>query len=986
MAHSRASLAESGENTSFVAHPSTGLTTRSMSRRSLAGGVSSVRELEGDMQPPSRTITSTAARIPRSRTINDDSSTSSSLSRNRTPGTLSRPTLTSKAVAGVPASTRPRRVLADHNTASTGSLNSANRGVRSPPKRGRLSRAEAGQMTGMGIVRAGPAVQGRSGQMALPRATSSSAATVDSVSDPFSTAFVRPTFDFEISAERGSRAAGMDQIRVVKPLPSDEVVENRRRKVSGEYDGDRMDAEDHEDFRMPAPTAINPFDLTSPKKKRPVATAPRSPQRVPHSAGDEKPVLQLVDLNPTSAAFLPIPPFSPNRGALSPRTLTGKTSSLVTVATGTVRRKLADIESSSEEDELDFLSPRKKPRQIAPSPVAHKPGPSAFPPRQPPQPAGLRSPPPKKKLPSSAKIHAPVHAGPRPPVPSTQREPASAAMQRTSGRAFPLPDLTSLPIPPIPTSKLPRSQPLSSLSSSTAAPTPPSALAHFAPTASEVTNRILPSSLTGPNQAPKLARSTRSSTGLSSIARPAALPVTASSTASGSSSRLPRPAARVIPPPPPPHVSPALPAMAANGSMALDAPSSANVADLSIASVSTVTSTKSEETARRLANLQSMLSRLQMPASRRTSGGSDASMSMSMSMISAPMARDYEVPTAPPAEEGPSRRSSHPRGQTRISSGNIASASTTVAAAGGARRRSSVAVRGPGGIVNTSTALASASFSGAPSISSASAPNLGGSVTRRTSSGYSNSSFSFDTSLIAEASGLGEQQHGGGKSMALRGVSAFVDVRTAEGDDSSMIFTDMLRSMGARVTTRPSSLTTHIIYKSGRPSTLHFFRTLAPARRPHLVGIAWVVRCAEVGSHVDEASFKIDDVEGEKENRGIAKGQSRTSAAGEVKTGEKREIGAMAQAALGLSSGTGAKGAGPNKRRRSMEPKALAALNNSMSAPASADNALKASIAASIERARRKSLLYAPKVGSPLAKRVFVMPDAPSTEEMDEDE
>lgn len=33
----------------------------------------------------------------------------------------------------------------------------------------------------------------------------------------------------------------------------------------------------------------------------------------------------------------------------------------------------------------------------------------------------------------------------------------------------------------------------------------------------------------------------------------------------------------------------------------------------------------------------------------------------------------------------------------------------------------------------------------------------------------------------------------------LKGVVAFVDVKTADGDDASMIFSDMLRSLGAKV-------------------------------------------------------------------------------------------------------------------------------------------------------------------------------------------
>jgi len=107
---------------------------------------------------------------------------------------------------------------------------------------------------------------------------------------------------------------------------------------------------------------------------------------------------------------------------------------------------------------------------------------------------------------------------------------------------------------------------------------------------------------------------------------------------------------------------------------------------------------------------------------------------------------------------------------------------------------------------------------------------------------------------------------------------------------------------------------------------------------------------------------------------------------------------ATAQAALGLGGSAptkggkdGAAGAGAGRRRKSMEPKALAALGNGASGSGSAsgqagsgaqgggnarDAALKASIAASIERARRKSLQFRPLVGSPLAKRVFVMPDA----------
>lgn len=160
--------------------------------------------------------------------------------------------------------------------------------------------------------------------------------------------------------------------------------------------------------------------------------------------------------------------------------------------------------------------------------------------------------------------------------------------------------------------------------------------------------------------------------------------------------------------------------------------------------------------------------------------------------------------------------------------------------------------------------------------------------------------------MISDASVMDEPtiKASGGASSVLYGVVAFVDVRTAEGDDSGMIFVDMLKNMGARVsrtfaspsallaradrdalqvTTRPSSLTTHVIYKSGRPSTLQFVRSCA--RPPRVVGIAWVVRCAEIGKKADEKAFVVveDKKEMEKENSLFAIGAGKTAPAQKVR-------------------------------------------------------------------------------------------------------
>ncbi|GAA6013584.1 hypothetical protein JCM10207_004782 [Rhodosporidiobolus poonsookiae] len=987
MASSRPSSASSTPFSSSSA------VTRSMSRRSLAAGQAGAL---GENSTASGLAGPLSSRLPASKTHDSLSTASSNISRSRTSSAAASKT------ASLTSSARPRRVLTSHNSSGASSSTTASfkprtassaastNLVKSPPRRGRLSRAQASQMSGMGVVRAGPAVQGRSPSKSASAPTLGGTGGVRSENDPFSTAFVRPTFDFEVSVER---VHGVGQQREVRPLPSGEAVESRR-KTGGlgamkmDEDGcarDRMYAD--EEDSLPLPTATNPFDLTSPKKR--ADGPPRSPTKGFLAIPAPVPTAMDVD-GPTSFSMQPSSPF---RGALSPRTLSGRTFPPETNAskTGSVRRKLDEVDLSSDEDddELDFLSPRKKARPTMPSP-APAPAPSAssvaLPPPAPRQP-GLRSPPPKKKLPSSAAVRAQVQAAAGSTSMAALRassQPASVAMQRTSGRAFPLPDLTAVGPP---TSKLPRSLPIQSLDAVQPVAPPPTLPAVEA---AEPKNRILPPSLTGPNLSTAVSQPmTRSGRAMSIVGRPAALASTMAPPPAGTS-RLPRPAPRAA------VAAAAVPPPSTDTSMAIDVPStsSADLSTLSTTSTSTVTSTRSEETARRLANLQSMLSRLQMPASRRTSGGAgNASItSTSMSMAVGDTSRESSVPIAPPAESAPVRRTSVGRAGSRTSLGSTGSAAPQQGAvAGSSRRRSSVVAPRPvGGIINTSSALANASFSGgAPSLSSASAPSLSAAPPLRASTSHRRSSsaagtsfahqssFSFSLDSIADAAEGGAEKE---KKNVLQGVVAFVDVRTIEGDDSGMMFVDLLKGMGARVTTRPSSLTTHIIFKSGRPSTLTYYRSLR-STRPHLVGIAWIVRCAEVGQRVDEAPFRVEDVDGGKENAGAG-------AAGKAaQKGTKREIGAMAQAALGMSSGPGPKGgaSGAAKRRRSMEPKALASLaaaNTSISS--AADSALKASIAASIERARRKSLLYAPKVGSPLAKRVFVLPDQQPNEEDDE--
>ncbi|KAI0364135.1 hypothetical protein BV20DRAFT_956854 [Pilatotrama ljubarskyi] len=91
----------------------------------------------------------------------------------------------------------------------------------------------------------------------------------------------------------------------------------------------------------------------------------------------------------------------------------------------------------------------------------------------------------------------------------------------------------------------------------------------------------------------------------------------------------------------------------------------------------------------------------------------------------------------------------------------------------------------------------------------------------------------------------------------LRGCTIFVDVRTEEGDDAGGLFVDMLKGLGAKMATRVGSRCTHVVYKNGLMSTLTRYRLLKDPK-PLVVGIAWVVECAEQRARVDETRFLVN--------------------------------------------------------------------------------------------------------------------------------
>ncbi|GAA5897517.1 BRCT domain-containing protein [Sporobolomyces salmoneus] len=927
--------------------------TRSMSRRSSLA-------LSNPTVPGPSSVHTAKSSLPSARRIGSTPSSTSTLNpRTRSSTSLATrsSTLTAKSAATTLSTSRARRVLSEtsahqptfssssssaslnnHNNVATGirrSTSSSIASIRSPPRQGvrRYSRAEAGGLTGFGVVKAGPRVVS---PVKLEREPATTANRIGesstsmrpgggggNVNDPYSTSFQRPTFAFETSSTSSTST---------KPLPP---VAPRG---SFAIRGDTKTSDDEDELYLQSPRKIfNP--LSSPSKFSPSKNASpfrsTSPTKRYQGGGDEN-----MDLDPT--VTIPIRPSSPIRGALSPRTLIGGNVAAQTLRRTKPSRKIEEVDSSSEEedDELDFLSPRKKAKlpssttntaerlpRSAPSTVTRNTGYGSRIAARTRTSTGttsartidrsqlLRSPPPKK----------PVSVLPKPSTDGSATRPllSSAPMQRTAGRTFALP--SSLPpVPPIPSSSQ-SSLPAPALSSR------PSLYSRPAPLQS------------------------RPSASTSSVSQAPPAPI----------SRLPRrisnelSTSAPLPPPPAPSAQllarstsptgtdPSLSLMSIDESRETSfSQDQGGAGDISTMST---TSVRSEDTAKRLANLQNMLSRLQMP--RKSVGGTI------------------------------SRRTSIESANSSILEGD----ESELGGGGGDALISSARQRGPsvsrlpsarprGGIVDTSST--SSSFRGSRSISrppSSTSTTSAGPSARRISSSFLPSQ-SFDLSCSSsinpsELSMLDNDEASRTETFSestikvpqtksvLNGVVAFVDVRTGEGDDSGMIFCDMLKGMGARVTSRPSSLTTHIVYKSGKPSTLQFVRSCV--RRPKVVGIAWVVRCAELGQKVDEKPFIVveEKKEVDQENSLFAVGAGKTIPA--------------------------------QKRRRSMEPKALAALNSSVNSAnlASSNPALKASIAASLERARLRSLQFAPKVGSPLAKRVFVVPDVEDDhEEMDADE
>ncbi|CUS12467.1 unnamed protein product [Tuber aestivum] len=179
----------------------------------------------------------------------------------------------------------------------------------------------------------------------------------------------------------------------------------------------------------------------------------------------------------------------------------------------------------------------------------------------------------------------------------------------------------------------------------------------------------------------------------------------------------------------------------------------------------------------------------------------------------------------------------------------------------------------------------------------------------------------------------------------LAGAVVFVDVYTAEGADASGPYENTLRGLGARVLkswnwnpdggNKDKIGITHVVFKEGSPRTLQKVKDSKGV--VVCVGVGWVIQCQNEQEWMDESQFAVDlDI--------IPRGGHR--------------------------------------RRKSMEPKALAALLEPKTPQPPKDNIFSPSsrvpaqtepknpfLAKNLLIARRKSMQFLPKVGSPLSRK-----------------
>jgi len=217
-----------------------------------------------------------------------------------------------------------------------------------------------------------------------------------------------------------------------------------------------------------------------------------------------------------------------------------------------------------------------------------------------------------------------------------------------------------------------------------------------------------------------------------------------------------------------------------------------------------------------------------------------------------------------------------------------------------------------------------------------------------------------------------EERSGG----VLAGAVVFVDAYTNEGYNCGETFEKMLKGMGAKVLKKwswnPDSATpgkvgiTHVVFKDGSPRTLQ--KVKAARGLVSCVALRWIIECAQRDEWLDEVLYAIDLDD-------VPRGGRRVSSP--IPSNQMESVLTVYQRpksmeALPLPHLT----AGPNDSSKKTPPKNPAHEQDQSQPPKTAPPLwdLGPSFHSSpiilerIKLAKRKSMQFAPKIGSPLVK------------------
>ncbi|KAH7877308.1 uncharacterized protein C8R40DRAFT_995783, partial [Lentinula edodes] len=92
----------------------------------------------------------------------------------------------------------------------------------------------------------------------------------------------------------------------------------------------------------------------------------------------------------------------------------------------------------------------------------------------------------------------------------------------------------------------------------------------------------------------------------------------------------------------------------------------------------------------------------------------------------------------------------------------------------------------------------------------------------------------------------------------LKTCTVYVDVWMSHGENTSSLFYDIAKDLGAHIVKSIGPQCTHVVYTSGRQSTVRKYFALDEERRPKVVGAAWLKDCRDTATYLGEEPYLVN--------------------------------------------------------------------------------------------------------------------------------